>query len=369
MIEIQKQKMINELIQKINSWTEFSEQIYGYSKQSAETFLKRLQVGVYNSILKNSYWFVNIPTLDTLIKIEANKKEINSLTNISEENYIVYSTIQEIKEHIDYIYYWNKAYKQNYHTRINNFEQSPQTFEESHRFMKLYNTVLISNYTWREAKHIVRNIESLNIKENKDFPHNIKELEKIFNSSPLLLFKNYEKEKVKYSTNIIRITKTTNNLLNQITEENLQDFIKNKRKDKYEEYVRVILHNLKTTDITKIKSFLNTLLTPKKVLDLSNELIPQPYLTTLRKHYSFIYNYTTEIEFLEETTEILDNLFNLYKDDDDYLYKITIIYSKLLISYGIIPIPLTTNILQNKNKTKLIIDKTINLAEYLNKGH
>ena len=46
MIEIHKQKMTNELIQKINSWSQFSEKIYGYSKESAKTFLKRLKVGI-----------------------------------------------------------------------------------------------------------------------------------------------------------------------------------------------------------------------------------------------------------------------------------------------------------------------------------
>ena len=77
MIAIHRQKMINELIQKINSWNEYSEKIYGYSKYDAENFLKRLQVGIYNAILKNIYWFSTIPSLDTLIQIEVNKKKIH----------------------------------------------------------------------------------------------------------------------------------------------------------------------------------------------------------------------------------------------------------------------------------------------------
>ena len=368
MIEIHKQKMTNELIQKINSWSSFSEKIYGYSKDNAKTFLKRLQVGIYNSILKNSYWFSNIPTLDSLIQIETEKYKIHSLTNISEENYIVYSTIHEIKQHIDLLYYWYKSYKIPYYTKINNHEQTNISYEESNRFMNLYDKVLNTNYSWHETRHIVDNIRKLNIKENKDFPHNIKEIEKIFNSYPTLLFKKYEKEKVKYSSNILKLNKTTNNLLNNLNQDNLEAFISKKRKDKYEEYIRVILHNTKVNNISEVKEILNTLLTEKKIIELNENLVTQPYLTNLRKHYSFIFNHTTEIEFLEESSDILNNLYNIYKDNEDYLYKITLVYNKILISYGIVPIPITTKLLETTNNKKQVIDKTINLAEYLNKG-
>ena len=368
MIEIHKQKMINELIQQLNSWNEYSNKIYGYSKHDAETFLKRLQVGIYNSVLKNSYWFSTPPTLDTLIQIESYKKSINSLTNISEENYIVYSAIHEIKEHIDYLYYWYKSYKTPYYTKENRFEQTPISYEENNNFMKLYDKVLKSNYSWHESKHLVTNLKNLNIKENKDFPHNIKEIEKIFNTSPALLFKRYEKEKVKYSSNILKLNKTISNLQNSLTQDNLDSFIDKKRKDKYEEYIRVILNNSKVTNINETNELLNSLLTEKKLIDITDSSVPQPYLTNLRKHYSFIYTHTNEIEFLEESTEILNNLYNIYKADSNFIYKLTQIYNKLLISYGIIPIPLTTKLLEKENNTKLVIDKTINLAEYLNKG-
>lgn len=368
MIEIHKQKMINELIQQINSWNEYSDKIYGYSKNDAENFLKRLQVGIYNSILKNSYWFVTPPTLDNLIQIEVNKKIINSLTNISEENYIVYSAIHEIKEHIDYLYYWYKSYKVPYYTKENRYEQTPMSYEENNNFTKLYDKVLKNNYTWHEAKHIITNLKHFNVKENKDFPHNIKEIEKIFNSTPTLLFKKYEKEKVKYSSNILKLNKVITNLQNTLTEETINDFINKKRKNKYEEYIRVILHNTKVNDINKTTDILNSLLVEKKLIDISDSSVPQPYLTNLRKHYSFIYNHTTEIEYLEESSDILNNLYNVYKDNNDMLYQISLIYNKLLISYGIIPIPLTTKLLESSNKTKQIIDKTIDLANYLNKG-
>lgn len=368
MIEILKQKMINELIQKINSWNEYSDKIYGYSKHDAENFLKRLQVGIYNSILKNSYWFASIPTLDNLIQIEANKKTINSLSNISEENYIVYSAMHEIKEHIDYLYYWYKSYKVPYYTKENRFEQTPISYEENNNFTKLYDTVLKSNYTWHEAKHIITSLKNLNIKENKDFPHNIKEIEKIFNSSPTLLFKKYEKEKVKYSSNILKLNKVITNLQNTLTEDNLDNFINKKRKNKNEEYIRVIFNNTKITNLDNAKELLNSLLIEKNLIDISDSLVPQPYLTNLRKHYSFIYAHTTEIEYLEESSEILNNLYNIYNKDPNFLYKITLIYNQILISYGIIPIPLTTKLLEKENNTKQVIDKTIDLANYLNKG-
>lgn len=364
MIAIQKQKMINDLIQRINTWNEYSEKIYGYSKQDAENFLKRLQVGVYNSILKNSYWFANIPDTSTLIKIEIAKKNINSFTNITEENYLVYSTIHNIKEHLEYIYYWNKAYKTSYHTKLNNYEQTPATFKEQEAYDNLYNYVLTKNYTWQEARDIVKNIQKLNIEENQDFPHNVKEIEKIFTPTLNQHFKKYP-DKVKYSTNILNLNKVTNELLNKLTITTLPDFIKNKRTCPYEEYIRQLLINTKVIDIDKVKYLLNSLLTPKKVVDLSELDIPQPYLTTIRKHYSFIFKYAAELEYLEESVEILNTLVTIYKDDDEKLYKLTLINNAILISYGIIPIPLTNELLEEDN-LQTIITKTINQTKYFN---
>ena len=91
MIAIHKQKMINELIQILNSWNEYSEQIYGFTKKDAKIFLQRLQVGVYNSILKSSYWFAQLPNASTLIKIE---KEFIKL-------FLSQKEIEEINEEIE----------------------------------------------------------------------------------------------------------------------------------------------------------------------------------------------------------------------------------------------------------------------------
>lgn len=367
MIAIHKQKMINELIQILNSWNEYSEQIYGFTKKDAKIFLQRLQVGVYNSILKSSYWFATLPTTSTLVKIEKEKNKLQSYTNITEENYLVYSIIQEIKEYIDYLSNWQKVYKKPYIT-INGDKQEPLTFKELANFSELYSNVLHKNYTWQEARYINEEIENLNIKENKNFPHIIDELEKIFNTHLNPEYKKYKQE-IKYSSNILELNKTVNYLLNYLTEKNFHKYLETSKTNLYEEYIREMILQVRPQNMKEVKELLTTLITPKKLLELSSKKIPQPYLTQIRKHYNYIFTYSNDLEFLEESTEILEELIKIYKDKENKLYEITLSYNMILISFGIIPIPLTEKII-NLNKPelrKLIISKTIKQAHQLNK--
>ena len=367
MIASKTQKITTELIKIINDWNEYSKEIYGYSKNEAENFLKRLQTGIYNSVLKTQYWFAPPPQLDKLIKIEVAKKSIKSLTNITEENYIVYSYIQEIKDHLEFIYYWNKAYHLDYKTKEKNFNQPPASTTEQEQFDTLYKIVLNTNYTWYDAKNISKSLKEINIKENKDFPHNIKEISKIFNNKPTPLHKNYN-DKIKYSTNILNLNKIVHNLLEQLTKNNINEFLKNKKESIYEEYIRQQIINCKISNIKEIKVMLQSLLTEKKCMDLSELDITQPLLTTLRKHYTYIYKHTTELEFLEETTEILEKMKMHYKKDENKIYKITLIYNAILISNGIIPIILSPEILKLKEKEliKTILEETINQTKLFN---
>lgn len=359
--------MTNELIQKINNWNEYSEIIYGYSKSAAENFLKRLQVGIYNTILKNVYWFAHTPNADTLIQLEVVRKRLNALSNINEENYIVYSAIHDIKAHLQYIYYWHKAYNSNYTTNLNFYEQSPATKLEQQEFDTLYNQVINTNYTWQQAREIIKKLEDINIYENANFPHNIEEIKNIFFSQINCYYKNYP-QKVKYSTNILNLNKTTNNLLNQLTANNIYDFIKRKRNCPYEEYVRQLLINTKITNIEQIKILLNSLLTPKKIIDLEETNIPQPYLTTIKKHYNFMFHNTSDLEYLTESIDILNTLITIFSNSKNKLYEITLINNIILISYGIIPIPLTEEILQleDKDKNITIIEGTISQINIFN---
>lgn len=367
MIAIHKQKMINELIQILNSWNEYSEQIYGFTKTDAKIFLKRLQVGVYNSILKSSYWFAQLPNASTLIKIEKEKNKLQSYSNITEENYLVYSIIQEIREYIDYLSNWQKVYQKPY-TTANGYNQSPLTFKELAEFSDLYSEVLHKNYTWQEARYIYEQTESLNIKENKDFPHIIDELEAIFNPHLNPEYKKYKQE-VKYSSNILKLNKIVKELLNYLTENNLHAFLEHEKLCPYEEYIRKMIIHTKPRNMKEVNNLLNSLLTPKELLELSSKKIPQPYLTTIRKHYNFIFKYSNDLEFLDESTKILKTIIDINKDQENALYEITLTYNMILISFGIIPTLLTSKIikLENPELKKHIISKTIHLAHHLNK--
>lgn len=364
MIKIIKQTMINNLLNKINTWSEYSNKIYGYTKQDAETFLKRLQVGIYDAILKNIYWFKNTPTVDTLLLIELDKRKINSYTNITEENYIVYSIAHEIKEHLNYIYDWNKAYNSYYQTKKNLHIQKPLSKKEYINFLEQYENILKRNFTWKEARAITNSFNDINIYENNNLSQTIFNIEKMF--SPVI--DNYYKtsvENVKYSTNILTLNRITNDLLNKLTENNIESFLEKKKTSIYEEYIRQILTNTEVKNIDQVKYLLNTLLAPKKIIDL-DKYIKTSNLNRIKKHYSYIFNYTTELEYLEESVEILIEL-----SANESLYNLTIINNLILLSYGIIPIPLTKEMfaLNKKELTKTIMVKTILQSKnFLNKN-
>ena len=130
----------------------------------------------------------------------------------------------------------------------------------------------------------------------------------------------------------------------------------------------MIIHT-KPHNMKEVKNLLNSLLTPKKLLELSSKTIPQPHLTTIRKHYNFIFTYSNDLEFLEESTKILKMIIDINKDKESALYEITLTYNMILISFGIIPILLTDKMLGLKEREfkKHIILGTITLAHHLNK--
>lgn len=58
MIYVEKKEMIDELKQNLNNWNDYSEKLYGYSKNDAQDFLKRFRIGIYDCGLNGVLWFV-----------------------------------------------------------------------------------------------------------------------------------------------------------------------------------------------------------------------------------------------------------------------------------------------------------------------
>lgn len=358
-----KQIMLEELNQKISTWNDYSETMYGYSKTDAQSFLKRFQVGVYDAILKETFWFQPQLSIDTLINWEKDRKLSSVFTNITEENYIVYSTLLEIKEHINKLSTWKQIYNTNYHTKINNFPQPPLSNQTLKQFNSLYKKILNRNSNWRQAREIIDNFQKINITENKDFSTNlITILEKLYNPQPTIYYPNYFQKNIQL-LDIISLDIKIKELLKSPAQE-IQHYLTTTPKTYPNNYIIQSIRNLDSSNIDNIKKLLNSLIVPKKINNLSTYLdsLSPKDITSIQKHYNFIYKNTTELEYVEETSKILDKLLKTLPNTEENIQSLVIIFNVILISKKIVPPILTKEMLtlDYEERTNSLLQATIN---------
>lgn len=237
MIQVSKQDMINELKENLDNWNEYSEKAYNYSKEDAEDFLKRFQIGIYDCGLNGILWFGPKVNVDLLVAWDADRrKNKRTFSNISEENLIVYSVVLEIKNHLSKLELFPKAYKENYISPINQTIQTPATEEELAKYQSLFTKVLTTNYTWREARDIKKQFKNFNMYENPDFPHKPEKIIKCFSPEIIKHFPNFFPGKCVFD--IMPIEKNINILLENFNEKNIINYLSEENKTHYDAYIK-----------------------------------------------------------------------------------------------------------------------------------
>lgn len=299
MIYVSKKDMINELEQKIKNWDEYSEEMYGYTIEDANDFLKRFRIGIYDCGLNGVLWFGPKVNVDLLVSWDADRrKNKRTFSNISEENLIVYSVTYEIKSHLARLELHPKAYGDNYVTPINHNIQSPVTQEELSKYQELFKKVLITNYNWREAREIRKSFKIYNIYENKNFPHDIDSIIKVFNPEIKKHFPDFFPGKCLFET--IEVEKLAIKLLNnEYNKENISKFLAKANGNNIEEYVR--------RQILSIIDFKRIFSTQKKNYNILKEEFKTT--TTLSPTSSnIIFSNETEKEILDLIRGLLTSL-------------------------------------------------------------
>ena len=104
-----KRKLIEETTKRINDWSEYDDMLYDYNKTDAINFLKRLSVGIYDNVIKNTYWFGYKITANKLISWDKARKKNKSLSNITEENYLVFAEMHALIPIRNLDIDWNKV--------------------------------------------------------------------------------------------------------------------------------------------------------------------------------------------------------------------------------------------------------------------
>ena len=232
-----KRKLIEETTQRINNWSEYDDMLYDYNKTDAINFLKRLSVGIYDNVIKNTYWFGYKITIDKLISWDKARKKNKSLSNITEENYLVFAEIHALMTHVKRINKYPKTYNRYYQTSESWHEQTPTTKKEQQALEQLYKSVLSQNYTWREAREISAKVSKLNIYENYKFPHIIEEIKEAFAKKAKVHFPEFSDKGTCYF-DTVEVQKEALTLAKSINEDNLEELFSKDSKDHIEEYLR-----------------------------------------------------------------------------------------------------------------------------------
>lgn len=241
MIQVEKKVMVEELKQKIDSWNKYSETTYGYSVEDAKEFLKRFRIGIYDSSIKGMFWFGPRVDVDLLVCWDADRRSSKkTLSNITEENLIVYAALLSIKEHITKIELYPKIYEV-YNKTFLGKDQTPMSELEKETFKNIYTKVLNTNYNWREAREIQKKFKQLNIYNNEKFPHNLEEISACFFPTVKPIFPNFfEKGKCYFDT--LEVVKTATEITENLTQEKLKALFRKEPTSPTEEYIcRMIL--------------------------------------------------------------------------------------------------------------------------------
>ena len=363
MIQTNKITISNELNKKINNWEHYSEIMYGYSKNEAIIFLKRFQVGIYDSIIKESLWFTFPINIDNLINYEKDRCKYSIFSNISEENFAIYSIIHSIKEHLEKIEEYPTVYNKNYHTKLNNYIQKPPTKKTKKDFEKLYIATLKKNFTWQEARAIITDYNNFNLTENKDFPENIKELQKIFNPKIITYYPKFFK-KATHLLDITLLDKKINQLKSDLNKHNIKEYLNQENDNILDNYIIKSIKNIHTTNLNLIHKLFNSLITKKSIIDLNPLLksLPEKEKISIQKHYNFIYQNLNELEYIEETAKILKNLIKKFPKTKEKYFNIILIFNTILSSKKIVPPIITKETLKLKEDEliKIIFKETLN---------
>lgn len=284
-MQVSKKTISEDLKDLINNWKEYSEVAYGYSEQDARNFLKRFSISVYDSVLKGVFWFGPRITADLLVSWDSQRrKNGNALSNITEENLIVYSALRAVKDQIDLIKRWSITFNQPYRTRISYNPQTPMSEKEEIDFTKLYNLVLNTNYNWRQARDVLTRFTKLNIYENQNFPHNISDLLTVFNPTPVTYFQNFFPQgRCYYET--LPVERRALEMAKNINENNLPILFIKPSEDYIEEYLR--RHILSQYDIAYLIQANKNKDIDKIFKEVSAELEVSTKLSDSTLHYLF----------------------------------------------------------------------------------
>ncbi len=307
MIYVSKQDMINDLNTKLKDWNDLSEDINGYSMTDAKEFLKRFQVGVYDCGLHGMLWFGPRVNVDLLVSWDSDRRKSKHIfSNISEENLIVYSITLEIKRHLKTIELHPKAYKQNYITNKEGNTQTPATIEELKKYEELFNNVITSNYTWREAREIRKSFKKYNIYENPNFPHEPDLIKSFFKPEIKKFFPDFRPGKcIYYTTNVEEVCQKL--LDEDFSKESIQKFMTEKSKTSSEEYVK--------RQITSIIDFQRIFIKKKNDYNnLKKELKKDSTLSTLGSY--ILFSNETSPEILNLIKGVLTSLVSEKKPID-----------------------------------------------------
>ena len=127
------------------------------------------------------------------------------------------------------------------------------------------------------------------------------------------------------------------------------------------------LLSAQSRNLNKINKFFKSLITQNNTKNLNQLLkdLPKKEQTAIQKHYNFIYQNTTELEYIEETVNILNHLIKLIPKSKEKHFTLILIFNTILSSKKIVPPILSKEILklENEELLKTILIETINLSK------
>lgn len=171
--------VINELVGYI-----FTDDTYrAATKEDCKIIYRKIINGELNKLMDNPYWFCEKVSANRLTNIQHYADKYGVDINWTSENYAVLVKFMSILDRVNFLDKYGKCY-----IEVNGHTQTKASDDERKEIDEIAKEILTTDYNWRDARELVRDILRFSFSTDYEFPHNVEKIRQTMKVKSQTLF-------------------------------------------------------------------------------------------------------------------------------------------------------------------------------------